>query len=198
MARPGWFDGKAYRAILVVGLGAGCNTFEPPNEQGARLVIPTDTRPAEQPDQPLPPVTGGTLLVTQSGTLAVTAVPELDAVMGVSLSDSRVLWSIPLEPSEVPGRLVEDETGVGSEQRADLGPQPELRVLRIGTLERHHRAQALGALDLLRQFVERGLRLRGDGQAEQAQRADQPQATPRCRNHAGHGTRFASGASGGS
>src|SRR5690606_6150659 len=96
----------------LAALGPGCKTFKRPNEQGARLVIPTDTRPAEQPDQPLPPVTGGTLLVTQSGTLAVTAVPELDAVMGVSLSDSRVLWSIPLEPSEVPGRLVEDETGV--------------------------------------------------------------------------------------
>lgn len=112
MARLGCFRGRAHYGILAALLGAGCNSLDPPVEERARLVIPTDTRPAESAAEPPPPVSGGTLLVTQSGTMAVAAVPELHAVMGVSLSDSRVLWSLPLERSDGPGRLVEDETGV--------------------------------------------------------------------------------------
>jgi DNA-binding beta-propeller fold protein YncE len=67
-----------------------------------------DSRPVVSAATPPPPITGGTLLVTQDGTRAVAADPDRDRVSIVSMQDARVVGTIALSPGDEPGRVVED------------------------------------------------------------------------------------------
>jgi mono/diheme cytochrome c family protein len=67
-----------------------------------------DTNPVKTaPDAP-PPISGGTLLITRDGTLAVAADPDRNRVSIVSMGDATVYRTVDLEPGDEPGRLVED------------------------------------------------------------------------------------------
>lgn len=57
-----------------------------------------------------PAVIGGTLLVTQSGTIAVAADPDRDQIYLVDLG-TQIVTTLPLEPGDEPGRLAEDGNG---------------------------------------------------------------------------------------
>jgi hypothetical protein len=59
-----------------------------------------------------PPISGGTLLVTQSGTLVVLSDPDRDAIYVVDVSQGKVLFTIPLQAGDEPGRLAEDAQGL--------------------------------------------------------------------------------------
>jgi hypothetical protein len=60
---------------------------------------------------PVPPISGGTLLVTGDGKTAVAADPERDQVYLVDLA-SKTVRTTPLELGDEPGRLVEDGAGL--------------------------------------------------------------------------------------
>ena len=75
-------------------------------------VVATDTRaPITAPSSP-PPISGGTLLVTHDGRLAVAADPDRNQVSVVRLEDARLLSTVPLEVGDEPGRVVEDAWGM--------------------------------------------------------------------------------------
>jgi len=62
-----------------------------------------------QADAP-PPLSGGTLLLTEDHTLAIAADPDRDQVYVVTLADQKVL-TIPLSKHDEPGRVVADAAG---------------------------------------------------------------------------------------
>jgi hypothetical protein len=68
----------------------------------------TDDRPVTTALTPPPPISGGTLLITKDGTLAVAADPDRDRVSIVRLDSASVVATVPLTPGDEPGRLVED------------------------------------------------------------------------------------------
>ena len=72
---------------------------------------------------------------------------------------------------------VEHEAAVRREEHADLIPQAGLRILGIGALKVHHRAQTLDAVDLARESVKRGIGMRGHGHCEE-QRGQRGVALP--------------------
>jgi len=77
---------------------------------GPSTVTPalTDDRPVQTALTPPPPISGGTLLVTNDGTQAVAADPDRDRVSIVRLDTASVVATIPLTAGDEPGRLVED------------------------------------------------------------------------------------------
>ena len=113
------FGNGASRVVGGLGLGAlallsGCDTLDKPvaeDEDGSHLVIPTDIRPAFHASRMPPPISGGTLLVTRSGALAVASDPERDAIVVADLAAGSVLGKLALTPGDEPGRLVEDAAG---------------------------------------------------------------------------------------
>jgi hypothetical protein len=58
-----------------------------------------------------PPISGGTLLVTRNGSVAVAADPDRDAIYVVDLAKMALAFTIALHPGDEPGRLVEDGAG---------------------------------------------------------------------------------------
>src|SRR5690606_18908734 len=56
------------------------------------------------------PIMGGTLMVDESGALALASDPDRDAVFVADLRTHEVT-TITLKPGEIPGRLVEDGSG---------------------------------------------------------------------------------------
>ncbi len=89
-------------SLVVAGaaaLGAGCSSSDPPLPPSATIPIA-----AVAP----PPISGGTLLVTQSG-LAVAADSDRDVVWIVS-SEAKVT-KVALQAGDEPGRLTEDGAG---------------------------------------------------------------------------------------
>ena len=76
-----------------------------------RLIIPTDVRPAVHAVNKPPPVSGGTLLVTRSGTHAVVSDPERDTILVADLASGSIAGTIALQPDDEPGRVVEDFSG---------------------------------------------------------------------------------------
>jgi mono/diheme cytochrome c family protein len=81
---------------LIVGPSPG-NSFTP-------APVRNVTSAAKAP----PAISGGTLLITADGKLAVAADPDRDRVSIVSLMDQVVLHTVRLEAGDEPGRLVED------------------------------------------------------------------------------------------
>jgi mono/diheme cytochrome c family protein len=57
------------------------------------------------------PITGGTMVVTRDGTHAVVADPDRDQIVSVDLAAGRVTSTLPLDPGDQPGRIVEDGVG---------------------------------------------------------------------------------------
>lgn len=60
---------------------------------------------------PPPPISGGTLIGLQSGSIAVASDPDRDALYIVDTSGAALLKTIALQPGDEPGRLVEDGAG---------------------------------------------------------------------------------------
>lgn len=94
----------------------GSSTSSPPSggivpSFGASPSAPvrvTDTRPVTAALTAPPPISGGTLLITRDGTLAVAADPDRDRVSVVRLDSGAVVATIPLTAGDEPGRLIED------------------------------------------------------------------------------------------
>src|SRR6185503_4784963 len=89
-------------SLVVLGHLAGCSEGEP-----------VEATPVAEPaslDAP-PVVSGGTLLVTRDGSLAVAADSGDDAVYVVELQSGTLLDPIQLEAGDEPGRVVEDSIG---------------------------------------------------------------------------------------
>ncbi|HEX6272973.1 MAG TPA: hypothetical protein VFZ53_08035, partial [Polyangiaceae bacterium] len=92
----------------------GCNAFDAPiddDSDGQHLVIPTDIRKPTVAEKKPPSVSGGTLLVTRSGSFAVASDPERDAMLVADIARGVVVHQIALLPGDEPGRLVEDGAG---------------------------------------------------------------------------------------
>jgi hypothetical protein len=88
---------------------------------GEALPIPTPA-PGLPSDAPLfgptvtasvapPPISGGTLIGLQAGSIAVASDPDRDAIYVVDTSGAKVLQTIALQKGDEPGRLVEDGIG---------------------------------------------------------------------------------------
>jgi hypothetical protein len=60
---------------------------------------------------PPPPISGGTLIGLQAGSIAVASDPDRDAIYVVDTSGAKVLQTIALQSGDEPGRLVEDGIG---------------------------------------------------------------------------------------
>jgi mono/diheme cytochrome c family protein len=94
--------------------GAGGATCSGAAGTGVRMVpsipvqLPTTITHATTP---VPPVSGGTLLVLADGKTAVAADPERDLVFFVDLTTSTLHGYAPLQPGDEPGRAVEDADG---------------------------------------------------------------------------------------
>lgn len=67
--------------------------------------------PRAKQEDPPPPISGGTLLVTRDGARAVAADPDRDRVFVVGFDDRKVV-EVALEPHDEPGRSIEDESGI--------------------------------------------------------------------------------------
>ena len=67
--------------------------------------------PTVRATTPPPPISGGTLMATQDGTLLVAADPERDQLYFVDLKTNKLLHVRPLLAGDEPGRLVEDAQG---------------------------------------------------------------------------------------
>jgi mono/diheme cytochrome c family protein len=87
--------------------GRGVSEGPPPNATGPRpdfgKTVTLETAP--------PAITGGTLLVTSSGTTAVASDPDRDRIYVVDLASQTLTASLALHPGDEPGRLTEDGQG---------------------------------------------------------------------------------------
>jgi mono/diheme cytochrome c family protein len=90
-------------AALLVLLASACQSGLP-----TELIV--DDTPPVIPGSHVPPLAGGTLLVTSDGGTAVVSDPERDRLLVVDLSSDSVS-EIQLEPRDEPGRLVEGPAG---------------------------------------------------------------------------------------
>jgi cytochrome c553 len=100
-------------SIYVMGCSAGDRYSGLPSTTGAFESPPlaADLRPVTTAPTPPPPISGGTLLVTRDGKLAVAADPDRDRVSIVSLLSRAVVHTVQLQPRDEPGRVVEDDKG---------------------------------------------------------------------------------------
>jgi hypothetical protein len=88
-------------AAVAASVGA-CSASDPPLPTSSNPVIETSVMP--------PPISGGTLLVTEDG-LAVAADSERDVVYVVDLGTQRIT-TIPLQKGDEPGRVIETGAGI--------------------------------------------------------------------------------------
>lgn len=104
---------RSFLGAGLLTLSAGCNSFDKPSPptNGSHLVIPTDTRPAYRASRLPVPISGGTLLVTHQGSLAVASDPDRDSIVVADLDTASLVGTIALEPGDEPGRLLEDDGG---------------------------------------------------------------------------------------
>jgi cytochrome c553 len=83
---------------------------------GSQLGCGVDVTPVVEDEPPqvaakLPPISGGSLLITRDGAFAVAADADMDRVVVLSLPDGGLAAEIALEPGDEPGRLVEGADG---------------------------------------------------------------------------------------
>ncbi len=90
-------------AAFLVLFASGCQTGLPTD-------IIVDDTPPTVPELRVPPLSGGTLLVTRDDSTAVVSDPERDRILVVDLGAGGVR-QIQLEPRDEPGRLVEGPGG---------------------------------------------------------------------------------------
>jgi hypothetical protein len=110
--------GLPFFALGLMACGSISDEFGKPGPSSATPVpvgigpttapTPADVRPVQTALRAPPAITGGTLLVTRDGTLAVAADPDRDRVSVVRLDTATVVATIPLTQGDEPGRLVED------------------------------------------------------------------------------------------
>jgi cytochrome c553 len=62
-------------------------------------------------ENPPPPISGGTLLVTHDGHTIVAADPDRDQVYVVDVTAQQLLFTVPLQAGDEPGRVAEDGAG---------------------------------------------------------------------------------------
>ncbi len=105
----------------------GCNTLDEPSDAQSRRVVPTDTRPAIQPDTPAPPLSGGTRTRTRDGRIAAVADEARDRVSVVDLVQRQYLGDVQL-PGSRPGRVVEGEAGSVFVVLRDAGAIANIRL----------------------------------------------------------------------
>jgi mono/diheme cytochrome c family protein len=74
------------------------------------ITPPPDGRPVVTASTPPPAISGGTLLVSADGELAIASDPDRDRISIVELQ-TRTVRHVELEPGSEPGRAVEDATG---------------------------------------------------------------------------------------
>ena len=98
--------GIAFGAVGSAGTVGGAAGSEG-DETTTRPIIPTTVTTASMP---VPPISGGTLLITADGTTAVASDPERDQVYVVDLASQAVRTAL-LTPGDEPGRIVEDGAG---------------------------------------------------------------------------------------
>lgn len=108
-----------YTACLWVPLiSLGCGSPSP--ESGTTAVghapehgtAPDDTRPVVRAGTPPPPITGGTLLVTDDGAYALASDPDRDLVHIVDLATSKETATLSLDSGARPFRLAQDAAGL--------------------------------------------------------------------------------------
>jgi hypothetical protein len=87
--------------LVSVGVAAGCPPQAPVPAFGTPVTC----------GAPPPPISGGTLIVSRDGTLAVAADPDRDAVYVVDLASETRRFTVALQPGDEPGRLAEDGAG---------------------------------------------------------------------------------------
>jgi hypothetical protein len=105
--------------FAAAALSGGCATSPTVSTTDLGAPFPVGPRSAIQPifaptvtaSVPPPPISGGTLIVTNDGTLAVVSDPDRDAVYVVDLGAQKVSHTIALHAGDEPGRLVEDGAG---------------------------------------------------------------------------------------
>jgi len=92
---------------LLVSLCAACNSLDKPGvDAESKVVIPTDTRPVSEALHTLPPISGGTLKLTDDDAFAVVSDPDRDRVSIVSLAPAtETVTHIALDPGDEPGRV---------------------------------------------------------------------------------------------
>lgn len=88
-------------AVGLVLVAAGCGSYD-----GKRDTVPKDDRPAVRAEVPPPPVSGGTLAVSETGTLAVAADSDRDRVVIADLTSASVSGIVDLNRGDEPGRVV--------------------------------------------------------------------------------------------
>lgn len=103
-------------AALAIALGLGCGP-ENVREVGAGVPISEperapDNAPVVHAKTPPPPISGGTLLVTDSGDYAVASDPDRARIFVVDLRSEKLLHAIALPAADEPGRLAEDTKGL--------------------------------------------------------------------------------------
>ena len=102
--------GRMMGGVVLAAALAACNSLDGKPERlepGPRLFVPTDTRPAVQALRAPTPIIGGTLALTDDGTVAVVADPERDRISVVNLAN-RGIQQIALEEGVEPGRVIVD------------------------------------------------------------------------------------------
>lgn len=70
-----------------------------------------DARPVERAGVVVPPITGGTLLVTRDGAFAIASDPDRSLIHVVDLAAGEESATIPVDPGSAPFRAVEDDAG---------------------------------------------------------------------------------------
>jgi hypothetical protein len=108
---PLGFDGGA---LSLAGGGPTRGTADGSTDFCRPFVNP-DLRPSfaatSTASVPPPPISGGTLIAMSDGRTAVAADPDRDALYVVDVAGAAVTYTIGLQPSDEPGRLVEDGKG---------------------------------------------------------------------------------------
>jgi hypothetical protein len=145
-----WRDERSRHGALGALLGAaacvGCNSLDEPivgEQDGTRLVVPTDIRPAFSAEKKPPAVTGGTVAVSASGQVAVVSDAERDRVIVIDIGASPgVLSTIALNPGDEPGRVIVDD---GNRAHVVLRRAGALATVDLGTLTLANRRDVCAA-----------------------------------------------------
>jgi hypothetical protein len=127
----------AWSALSLLGAAAtfGCNSLDEPipeDEDGVRLVVPTDIRPSFSAEKKPPAVTGGTVAVSATGQVAVVSDAERDRIVVVDIGPTPgVLSTIALNPGDEPGRVIVDD---GNRAHVVLRRAGAVATVDLGTL----------------------------------------------------------------
>ena len=104
--------------VSCISPGCGSGLFETDAGPGPGVLMPVMTTPLQPAfgptvtaSTPPPPISGGTLLVTRDGKMAIAADPDRDAVYGIDLGRGALAYTIALQPGDEPGRIAEDGAG---------------------------------------------------------------------------------------